>query len=86
MSNAKFQMSNAKSFRSLETTICYRRSYCTLPPATAYCHCHLPSAYWLAAVLREPVGSNVISIRRLRVRPLTVVFEATGFEAPMPLA
>ncbi len=46
--------------------------------------CLLPSAYWLLAVLR--VGMTVISIRRLRDLPASVVFAATGFDGPMPLA
>ena len=44
---------------------------------------HGPSFHF-AAVLRGDV--NVISTRRFFVRPATVVFGATGFDAPIPLA
>ena len=60
---------------------------CFLPPGACLLllpSCLLPSAYWLLAVLR--VGMTVISIRRLRDLPASVVFAATGFDGPMPLA
>jgi hypothetical protein len=40
-------------------------------------------AHFAAVVLG---AVNVISTRRFLVRPATVVFGASGFEAPMPLA
>jgi hypothetical protein len=70
------------AFCLLPSAFCFLPSaFCLLPSA----FCLLPSAYWLLA-LRAAIGVNVISVRRLRALPATVVLLATGLAAPIPLA
>jgi hypothetical protein len=44
------------------------------------------SHHWLLAVRGAEELLKVISVLRLRARPATVLFDANGFAAPIPLA